>query len=37
MSVHRAMTNYAAELKVADIKFQVRSEKGRPRPKTDLN
>jgi hypothetical protein len=37
MSVHRAMTDYAAELKVADIKFQVRSEKGRPRPKTDLN
>ena len=37
MSVHRAMTDYAAELKVADIRFQVRSKKGRPKPKTDLN
>jgi len=35
MNVHRAMTNYAAELKVTDIKFQVRIDKGRP--KTDLN
>jgi len=37
MNVHRAMTSYVAELKVADKRFQVRSEKGRPKPKTDLN
>lgn len=37
MSVHRAMTDYAAELKVADIKFKNAVERGRPRPKTDLN
>jgi hypothetical protein len=37
MSVHRAMTDYAAELKVADIKFKNTVERGRPRPKTDLN
>ena len=37
MNVHRAMTDYAAELKVADIRFQVRTNKGKPRPKTDWN
>jgi hypothetical protein len=37
MSVHRAMTDYAAELKVADIKFKNTVERGRPRPKTDWN
>jgi hypothetical protein len=31
------MTDYAAELKVADIKFKNTVERGRPRPKTDLN
>jgi hypothetical protein len=36
-NVHRAMTDYAAELKVADTRFQVRTNKGRPRPKTDFN
>lgn len=35
MTVYRAMTDYAAELKVADIKFQVKLDKGKP--KTDLN
>jgi len=37
MNVHRAMTDYGAELKVADIRFQVRTNKGKPRPKTDWN
>jgi hypothetical protein len=37
MSVHRAMTDYVAELKVADIGFQIKSKKGRPKPKTNLN
>jgi len=35
MNVYRAMTDYAAELKVTDIKFQIRIDKGSP--KTDLN